>query len=192
MFTKQKILITPEQYINQERASHFKSEYLNGEIYAMAGSSREHNQIASNIVIELGGKLRNSPCSIYFSDMKVKIAAIKKYTYPDIIISCDQQLFEDNDNDILLNPIVIIEILSDSTEAYDRGLKFFHYRLIDSFKEYILVSQKFCQVEHFLRQENNQWIYSAFHTMTDNLMIHSFNCILSLQEIYRRVALQID
>lgn len=181
--------LAPEKYLAQERLAPFRCEYFNGEVYAMAGSSRSHNQIASNLVIVLGIKLKQAPCSIYFSDMKVKIAAVQKYTYPDIIICCDQQLFEDNEQDVLLNPIVIIEILSKSTESYDRGLKFFHYRMIESFQEYFLVAQHFYQVEHFWRQDQQQWIYSEFHNLDDQITLHSLNCSIQLREIYQKVDL---
>lgn len=189
MLAQKKTVITPEEYLAMERESDIKSEYLNGEIFAMAGASQEHNQISSNIVRILGNKLLEKPCSVYASDMKVKIETIKvnKYTYPDIVITCNDEKFEDEKRDILLNPLVIIEILSDSTEAYDRGMKFIHYQQIDSLVEYIIVSQKFCQVERFIRTNDNEWIYSEFHEMNNIIQINVANCEFPVKEIYRKI-----
>jgi Uma2 family endonuclease len=185
-----KLTITPQEYLLQERIADIKSEYLNGEIFAMAGASREHNQIASNVVRLLGNQLLASNCSVYANDMKVRIASINKYTYPDILVSCDPEEFIDEQQDVLLNPLVIIEILSDSTEAYDRGRKFFHYQHINSLIEYILISQNICSVEIFQRQNDNSWLYSAFHHSDDIVAVNSIECSLALKEIYRRVKIK--
>ena len=182
--------LTPEQYLIQERQAEFKSEYLNGEIFAMAGATREHNQISSNIVISLGSQLLDKPCSVYSSDMKVKIAHTNEYTYPDIVTACDPQRFEDEHTDVLLNPTVIIEILSDSTEAYDRGLKFFHYQRLESLREYLLVSQKSCLLEKYARQGDNLWAYSEFHDLADCVTLSALDCVLKLGDIYRKVELK--
>ncbi|HLC16315.1 MAG TPA: Uma2 family endonuclease [Thermodesulfovibrionia bacterium] len=133
MVLQEQLAVTSEQYLRKERQAETRSEYFNGEVFAMAGASREHNQISSDIVISLGTQLAEKTCNIYSSDMRVKIERHNKYTYPDIVISCDKEFFEDENRDVLLNPVVIIEILSDSAEAYDRGLKFFHYKFINSF-----------------------------------------------------------
>ena len=127
------------------------------------------------------------PCSIFSSDMKVKIREIRKYTYPDIVIVCGNEEYDDENNDILLNPTVIIEILSDSTEAYDRGDKFSHYQLISTFSEYILASQYLCKAEKFSRQKDETWIYSKYDRLEDIITIESVNCELPLSEIYRKV-----
>jgi len=182
-----KLKLTPQEYLLQERRADTKSEYLNGEIFAMAGASREHNQISSNIVRLLGNQLLASNCSVYANDMKVRIARINNYTYPDVLVSCDPEEFEDEKQDILLNPLVIIEILSDSTEAYDRGNKFFHDQFINSLVEYILISQNTVHIEIFHRQNDNSWLYSAFHHQDDIVVVKSIECTLSLKDIYRRV-----
>ena len=189
MTAKQKTILSPEKYLQQERLAEFKSEFYNGDIYAMAGASRNHNQITSNLVVSLGRQLEKLPCSVYSSDMKVRTntADTSKYSYPDVVLSCDKELFEDDKGDVLLNPQIIIEVLSDSTEAYDRGLKFFHYQLIPSLQEYLLVSQHYCRVEHYQRRADRQWIYSEFHSMEDNIPLATLNCSLTLSEIYRRV-----
>ena len=189
MTAKQKTNLSPENYLQQERLAEFKSEFHNGDIYAMAGASRNHNQITSNLVVSLGRQLAKLPCSVYSSDMKVRTntADTSKYSYPDVVLSCDKELFEDDKGDVLLNPQIIIEVLSDSTEAYDRGLKFFHYQLIPSLQEYLLVSQHYCRVEHYQRRADKQWVYSEFHSMGDSIPLATLACSLMVSEIYRRV-----
>ena len=152
--------ISPEEYLTGERDGDIRHEYFAGEVFAMAGASREHNQISTNIVRLLGNQLLEKPCSVFASDMKVKVQKKKKYSYPDIVVVCEKEEYEDEHNDVLLNPVVLIEILSDSTEAYDRGDKFSHYQDIPSFTEYILVSQYTFKMERFTRQPDNSWVYT--------------------------------
>ncbi|MBF0241109.1 MAG: Uma2 family endonuclease [Desulfamplus sp.] len=185
--------ITPEEYLNLERLSEFKNEYFNGEMFAMAGASREHNQISSNIIRVLANQLLDTQCTVFASDMKIKIDAIGKYTYPDVVVVCGGGQYEDDFNDTLLNPIVIMEILSKSTEGYDRGDKFYHYQLIDSFIEYILISQNFYRVEKFVRQIDGTWIYSKYNNPQDVVKVESLKaispikCEITLEEIYQKV-----
>lgn len=192
MLSPKETKITPEDYLASERQAEAKSEFFDGETFAMAGASREHNQIASNIVRVLGNQFQEKPCTVYSSDMKVKMEEIQKYTYPDVVVSCDQEEYEDENNDVLLNPIAIFEILSDATEAYDRGEKFAHYQLLDSLAEYILISQHFCRVEKFQRRDDNAWIYFAFKEMDDIVKLESVSCELSVSEIYRKVGFRKD
>ncbi len=205
MLLNKKYKITPQEYLIAERLSESKNEYFNGEIFAMAGASMEHNQISSNIVRVLGNQLVESQCTVLANDMKIKIEAIEKYTYPDIVVVCGNVEFEqdkensddkaikdeyERENDILLNPIVIMEILSISTEGYDRGDKFSHYQFIDSFIEYILISQYVCRVEKFIRQKDKTWIYSTYSNLEDTVKIESINCDLPVADIYRKVNLK--
>lgn len=205
MLLNKKYKITPQEYLIAERLSESKNEYFNGEIFAMAGASMEHNQISSNIVRVLGNQLVESQCTVLANDMKIKIEAIEKYTYPDIVVVCGNGEFEqdkensddkaikdeyERKNDILLNPIVIMEILSISTEGYDRGDKFSHYQFIDSFIEYILISQYVCRVEKFIRQKDKTWIYSTYSNLEDTVKIESINCDLPVADIYRKVNLK--
>lgn len=205
MLLNKKYKITPQEYLIAERLSESKNEYFNGEIFAMAGASMEHNQISSNIVRVLGNQLVESQCTVLANDMKIKIEAIEKYTYPDIVVVCGNGEFEqdkensddkaikdeyERENDILLNPIVIMEILSISTEGYDRGDKFSHYQFIDSFIEYILISQYVCRVEKFIRQKDKTWIYSTYSNLEDTVKIESINCDLPVADIYRKVNLK--
>jgi len=183
------LYLTPEQYLAQERQSGTKNEYFNGEIFAMAGASREHNQIAANLIRVLGNQLLERLCNVYASDMKVKIDKARKYTYPDVVVACQPERFEDEKRDVLLNPAVIIEILSDSTEAYDRGQKFLHYQLLNSLTAYLLVAQDTSRMEMFLRdKDHNSWTYSQFDHLDDNVQIDCIDCTLPLREVYRKVA----
>lgn len=187
MIPQEKNKITPEEYLEFEKKSELKHEYFDGEIFAMVGARKNHNRISSNVSRILGNQLLERPCDVFSSDMRVKIEAIKKYTYPDILVTCDKIEFLEDELDSLLNPVVIIEILSDSTESYDRGLKFTHYRLIESLQEYILISQYHCQVEKFKRDEGGIWLYSSVEEMENSLKIDSIKCELHLSEIYHRV-----
>ena len=181
------IKFTPNEYLVNERKSEIKHEFLDGVVFAMAGASKKHNQISSNLVRIIGNQILNKPCSVYASDMRVKSEATNKYSYPDIVVSCENENFEDEEEDSLLNPLIIIEILSDSTEAYDRGDKFFHYRQIDSFVEYVLVSQKNQHIERFIRQADNTWLYSEFKTATDTVELSAISCHLLLNDMYDKV-----
>nr|VFJ74526.1 MAG: Endonuclease, Uma2 family (restriction endonuclease fold) [Candidatus Kentron sp. FW] len=179
---------TSQEYLALERASRVRHEFLDGEIFAMTGATRRHNRIAVNLVHMLSTQLAARPCGIYVSDMRVKIEAIEKYTYPDVVVACEQEIFEDTEEDTLLNPILIIEILSDSTEAYDRGDKFFHYRAIMSFAEYILVSQKKPYMERFTHQSDGSWLYSCFDDIHQKFESSSTGCTINLKEVYEKVS----
>lgn len=183
--------ISAQIYLQQERLAEVKSEYLDGEVFAMAGASRKHNQITSNLVVSLGSQLAGRDCSVYSSDMKVRTDTREadKYSYPDVVVACDDEQFEDEAEDVLLNPLMIIEVLSKSTEAYDRGLKFFHYQLIPSLQDYLLVTQHYCRVEHYRRRDDKQWVYSEFHAMGDEVELSSLGCRLKVADVYRRVEL---
>ncbi len=185
---QKKNAMSREAYLAMERASETRNEYLDGEIFAMTGASRAHNQIASNIVRALGNQLIDAPCTVFSSDMKVRIAEINKYAYPDIVAVCEDEQYEDEYGDVLLNPRVIIEILSHSTEAYDRGDKFAHYQLLDSFSEYLLAAQYACRVEKFNRRDDGTWIYAAFESMSRTVTLDAIGCSLPLAEVYRKVS----
>jgi Uma2 family endonuclease len=157
-------------------------------MFAMAGASRRHNLIAANIIRTLGNQLLERNCNVYPSDMRVKIGKINKYTYPDVVVACGEEQFEDEETDTLLNPVVIIEVLSASTEAYDRGKKFEHYQSLDSLVEYLLVTQDSIRVEQYVRQSNRTWTYSEFHSLEDTVQLHTIDCKLMLSEVYAKVA----
>ncbi|MEA2059274.1 MAG: Uma2 family endonuclease [Thermodesulfobacteriota bacterium] len=184
------IRMTPEKYLEFERASEHRHEYYDGEIFAMVGASLNHNRINRNIIQRLENQLEGSSCEAFISDMRVKVDKLDKYTYPDIVIVCGDIKLEDDKFDTLLNPIVIIEILSDSTEAYDRGAKFQHYRLVPSLQEYILVSQNSYLVERYVRSDEGSWRYFAYENMEHTMEIESVKCSLLLSDIYYRVKFQ--
>jgi Uma2 family endonuclease len=188
MSSQPKKLLTPTEYLAIERRAEFKSEYFAGEMFAMAGASQRHNLIAANIIRDLGNQLLERPCRVYPSDMRVKISKINKYTYPDITVGCGEERFEDEQHDALLNPMVIIEILSESTEAYDRGKKFEHYQSLESLREYVLISQDPYRVEQYIRQDDRTWTYSEFHQAEEIVHFPTIDCTLLLKDIYAKVA----
>ncbi len=179
---------SPKEYLSLERKSQQKNEYLNGKIVAMSGASRNHNLIAGNIYHELRLKLIENPCELFISDMRVKVSPTCLYTYPDLSVACDEIKFDDQQNNTLLNPQAIFEVLSSSTETYDRGNKFAHYRKLPSLKHYILVSQEKILIEHYIRQ-GKQWLLSEFDNINETIHFSSLDCSLSLKEIYHRVNL---
>jgi Uma2 family endonuclease len=179
-------LLTPEEYLAFERAAEYKHEYVGGRVYAMTGASRAHNLIAHNTGRELGNQLRGRPCETYPSDMRVKVSETGLYTYPDIVVACGQPAFEDTHVDTLLNPTVIVEVLSPSTEAYDRGDKFAHYRRLASLRDYMLIAQDRVLVEHYARQDA-QWVLTEFAGLDDAMPLASIGCVLRLRDIYERV-----
>lgn len=183
--------LTPEDYIALERkaipdSEIIRHEYLNGELIAMSGASRAHNLITINLSTALHVRLRGSGCETYANDMRVSVPRTTSYFYPDVVVICEEPHFEDDVFDTLLNPIILVEVLSPSTEAYDRGEKFAHYRQLTSLQEYILVSQDQIRVEHYRRQEK-QWIFTDFQKSEELLPLVSIQCELPLQEIYELV-----
>jgi Uma2 family endonuclease len=180
--------LTPTEYLHWEREQETRHEYYQGEIFAMTGASRAHNLICLNIGAQLHAQTRDRPCEIYLSDMRVQVAATGLYTYPDIVALCEPPQFEDAAVDTLLNPALIVEILSESTEPYDRGIKFTHYRNLASLNHYLLVSQNECRVEHYLRQPDNRWLLSEYRDPSDRIPLADLDCHLTLDRMYERVA----
>jgi Uma2 family endonuclease len=179
--------ITPEAYLASERRAKYKSEYIHGEVLAMSGASNAHNLITVEITTELNIQLRRRGCFVYAGDMRVRTSPTGAYFYPDVAVVCDKPRFEDNVFDTLLNPILVVEVLSPSTEAYDRGEKFAHYQELTSLREYMLVSQDRIRVEHF-RLVETQWVGKTFHAPEDVLLLDSMECKLPVRDIYTRVA----
>ncbi|SJM90072.1 conserved hypothetical protein [Crenothrix polyspora] len=177
---------TAEDYLTLERNAPYKSEFHDGEIYAMTGASRQHNLIAFNIAGELRDQLKNRPCEAYIGDMRVKAATARSYHYPDITVVCGTPQFEDAHVDTLLNPTVLIEVLSPSTEAYDRGGKFAHYRKIASLCEYLLVTQDQPSIERYLRQ-GDVWLLTEAVELDATVSLESIGCTLNLREVYDKV-----
>jgi Uma2 family endonuclease len=180
-------LITPEEYLTLERTAETKSEYHQGEIIPMTAASRRHNLIVMAIATSFYDQLRKRDCEAYASDMRVKVRATGLYTYPDVIIACNTLDFEDDQIDTLITPTVIVEVLSKSTKAYDRGDKFEHYRTIDSLTDYVMVAQDKLLVEHFARQPDNFWLFSEARTPAQVVRLASVSCELQLADIYEKV-----
>ena len=188
MPTLSKPYLTPEQYLAIERKAEFKSEYYQGEMFAISGAREAHNLIAVNAVASLHQQLRGRPCEAYSNDMRVRVTSEELYTYPDLIIVCGEPMFLDNSFDTLLNPNVIVEVLSESTEAYDRGQKFKLYRSLDSLTEYLLISSQQVSAELFTRQSDGLWLLNAKSSLEDSLELHSVDCRLRLADLYEKVA----
>ncbi len=169
-----------------ERASASKHEFYAGEVFAMAGGTREHNLLAANTLALLWNALRGGPCEVYTPDQKVFVPATDQYVYPDVSVACGEPRFGDSERDVLLNPSVIVEVLSDSTEKYDRGKKFEGYRTIDSLRDYVLVAQEAVRVEHFTREDGGTWRLRVYGP-GETLSLDGCNARLTIDELYARV-----
>jgi len=179
--------LTPEQYLDAERAAEFKHEYYNGHIYAMSGGSYRHAQIIGGLVRELGNALKKRSCSVVPSDLRLRVSLDGLYTYPDVVVICGDPKFADDRSDTLLNPALIAEVLSPSTEAYDRGFKSAQYRTVESLEEYALVSPAEPRVEMFRRQPNGHWLLSEAVGLEAVCHFDSLDCAIPLSEIYANV-----
>jgi Uma2 family endonuclease len=180
--------LTPEEYLKIERAAEFKSEYYDGHMYAMSGGSYAHGLIIANIVAKLWQGLAGKGCSVTASDVRLRVSALGLYTYPDIAVVCGTPAFADDQADTLLNPALLIEVLSPSTEAHDRGFKFAQYRRLESLREYALVSQIEPRVEIFRRQASGEWLLSESTGLDGTCRLDSVGCGVALAEIYQQVS----
>jgi Uma2 family endonuclease len=187
MSAQPKYEITPEEYLQIERQAGYKSYYVDGVMYAMAGGTKEHNLIAGSIFAHLFLQLLNAPCEVYNSDMKVRASGKRKFHYPDVSVVCGQSKFADDEKDVLLNPNLIIEVLSETTAEYDRNEKFWDYQEIESFREYILVSQDEPLIERFVRKPDGSWVETRIAGIDQVLNLSSASCEISLRDIYTKV-----
>ncbi len=181
-----KTRFTPAEYLSLERKADFKSEYFDGFITAMAGASPEHNLIAVNLTGEIRSQLKNRPCRVFMSDMRVLVNRTGLYTYPDVVAVCGEPLFQDDKRDTLVNPTMIVEVLSPSTESYDRGAKFAHYRRLETLHEYVLVAQDEMRVERYTRR-GDDWLLTEFTKPGDSLRLASIDFAVPLSEIYAKI-----
>ena len=185
--------LTFDDWLAIERtATDQRSEYVAGEVFAMAGGSEEHNLIVLNVGAELRNQLKGRPCRVYPSDMKVHIAAADLGTYPDVMVICGERAFHDGRRDVVTNPTLIVEVLSESTEAYDRGDKFRYYRSLESLQAYLLLSQHRMQAELFLRQPDGTWSLSSYQEPSESIPLRLIEAELSLAEVYDKVELLSD
>lgn len=180
--------ISIDEYLQQEELTDTKSEYFNGEVFAMAGDTAEHNLICTKLVRELDNQLEERPCLVYGSDQQVKILETGLYTYPDLAVMCAEPQFEDAGKRGLLNPTLIIEVLSPTTEGYDRGDKFAHYRRLSSLREYVLVASDKPRIERFSRQKNSsEWLLTVCREPDELIELPTIRCTLSLDRVYRNI-----
>ena len=179
--------LTPEEYLAIERNAEIKSEYYQGEMFAMSGASYRHVVIVGNLLVNLRLKLRGKRCTPTASDLRLQVAPTGLYTYPDVMVTCGAPQFADPKPDTLTNPTAVIEVLSDSTRDYDLGRKFHHYRTIESLREYITVDQDAPKVIHQIRQPDNTWSFTDYSELTATLTLPSLDCTLSLGEIYEDI-----
>ncbi len=182
-----KAYYSPEEYLELETAAEYRSEYLNGQIIPMAGGKPNHNQLIINLTSAINYKIRKKLYRVFMSDLRLSIPNCRLYTYPDVMVAETPLIFAENREDTITNPILIAEILSDSTEKYDRGDKFRMYRTIPSFREYLLISQIAMQVEKFAKNEVNQWVLSEYAEKDAKISFESFDFEISLDELYDRV-----
>ncbi|MEN3330822.1 MAG: hypothetical protein V7641_187 [Blastocatellia bacterium] len=192
---------TVEEYLALERASEERYEFLDGQVYLMAGESPDHGTICTNISGQLYNQLKGNPCQVFSKDMKVRSGPQPKsryeikglYSYPDLVVVCGELQFHDEYRDVLLNPTVIVEVLSPSTEAFDRGEKWSPYQTwLPSLTHYVLVSQSKPQLEHYLRQPNGEWLYSSVKALEGSLHLSSMDCNLRLLEVYARIVFPVE
>lgn len=181
--------LTPEEYLEHERKAEYKSEYLRGEVFAMAGASRQHARIVTNLVRDLSQAVRQRPCDVYSNDLRLRVNPTGLYTYPDVIVVCGNSEFADDQSETLLNPTLIIEVLSESTQNYDRGQKFQHYRMLPSLREYLTVAEDAIHVEQWTRQPDGRWLLTEFSDPAAELSLESIDVRLGISGIYEKVEL---
>lgn len=186
MATDPKQRLTIQEYLALERQAETKSDYLDGEMFAMSGASREHNLISGNVFAALHTQLAEDTCEVYASDMRLRTPD-HLLTYPDVVVVCGEPRFGDSELDTLLNPTVIVEVLSKSTESYDRLTKLDHYKRISSLAEILLVAQERPRVEHWVRQGDGRWIVEDIEDLGATVELPSIRCELSLETMYRKV-----
>jgi Uma2 family endonuclease len=189
MSSQRTTFISPEEYLAQERLAERKSEYFQGEIFAMSGASSQHVWIVANLMYELGRQLRGKPCRISASDLRLRVTPAGLYTYPDVMVVCGEPRYADDRTDTLLNPVLIIEVLSKSTRGYDRGEKFQFCRTLPSLLEYLTISQEGPHIEHWTRQRENHWDFVDLDDLGQNVELSSIGCVLPLAEVYYNIEL---
>lgn len=184
-----KKIYTPEEYLAFEREAEEKHEFVDGEIVAMAGASREHNLIGVNVSSELRFSLKGSKGEVYANDMRVRMRN-RRYGYPDVVVVCGEPQFDDDEFDVLLNPTVVVEVLSKSTRFRDKTEKLIAYQKMESLRECLLVEQIESRVEHYIKQTSKQWLLKIYEDLSETVTLESINCRLPLAEIYAQIEFQ--
>lgn len=179
--------VTPDEYLAAERLSDYRSEYLDGGVYPVTGASTNHSRIVLDFGAELSNQSRERGCEVFVLDMKVRLPGSRKFFYTDVVAVCGELQHHDERNDIITNPDLVVEVLSPSTEAFDRGAKFQAYQTVESLKEYLLVAQDRPFIEQFVRSETGKWEYAAAIGLESSLTLPSIECTLNLSAVYKRV-----
>jgi Uma2 family endonuclease len=179
-------LYTDENYLEFERQASEKHELIDGEIVAMAGATREHNLIGTNTTIALGTQLRGKSCELYANDMRVRMKK-GRYSYPDVVVVCGEPQFADDEYDVLLNPVVVVEVLSKSTRFRDKTEKLATFQKMDSIKEVLLIEQDILRIEHYIKQTPMQWLLRIYEDLNDLITLESIDCKVSLTDIYSQI-----
>ncbi len=187
MAALQKPGLTPDEYLEIERNAETKSEYFGGQMFAMAGASESHNLVALNVAAELQRQMRGRPCRVYTNDMRVQVSESGLYTYPDVIAVCGERQFRDERRDTLLNPTLLVEVLSETTASYDRLGKFALFRRLPSLCEYVLMAQDEPRIERYVRQADGSWNLTEMRLMTETVTLDAVGCTLTLTDIYADV-----
>lgn len=180
-------MFTPEEYLTLERAAEYKSEYMDGQIYAMSGGSPDHSTITINVTGEIHRQLKGRHCRAYSNDMKVRTGTQSLFSYPDLVVVCNEPRFHDIQRDVMLNPTLIVEVLSPSTEAFDRRRKFVQYQDIASLQTYVLIAQNEPRIEQYNRQDNATWPCSVVTGRENSIYLASIDCTLALADVYDRI-----
>ncbi|MCL4304080.1 MAG: Uma2 family endonuclease [Anaerolineae bacterium] len=178
---------SPEEYLALEETAEYRSEYYRGEIFAMSGGSANHNRIARNLIIALEDVPEGKPCEAFITDMRLHVKKNSLYTYPDVMVVCGRIEYIKGRTDTITNPVVIIEVLSESTQAYDRGAKFELYRAIETLQDYVLIDQARVHVEYFHKLEDGRWLLTEFNDLAGVLMLESVGVEIPLSRVYQRV-----
>jgi len=185
-------VFTPEEYLALERTSEIRHEFLDGTVYAMAGESPTHSAICFNLAGALHPQLRGTNCRGFSPNMKVRAGESGLYAYPDLAVACGETFFHDRHGDVLLNPVVVFEVLSRSTQTYDRGEKFERYKSIETLQDYVLVSQDRALLEHFSRRTDGTWVRAELTGTDAALTLDSINCRALLADVYDRIDFAAD
>ncbi|BDI28671.1 hypothetical protein CCAX7_007220 [Capsulimonas corticalis] len=190
MATQARRLHTPDEYLSMERQAEVRSEYIRGEIFAMSGASLQHTDITLNVGSELRMQLKGKPYRASVSDLRVQVGHAGLYTYPDIVVTCGAPQFADAHVDTVLNPTLIAEVPSPSTESYDRGEKSIYYRQIPTLKQYLLISQNRPHIELYTRQAEDSWLLTEISNLDGAILLECISCTLAMSEIYDRVVFE--
>jgi|SRR5665213_1189478 len=179
--------LTPEEYLEQERKAETRSEYFQGEVFAMAGASWRHGRIVTNLIRELSVRFGEGPCNVYSTDLRLAVSPAGLYTYPDVMVVCGEEELLDQHDDTLLNPTLLIEVLSKSTKDYDRGQKFESYRRLSSLREYLTVAQEKIHIEQWMRQPDDRWVLREYSALGETIALPSIDVDLQLSDIYKKI-----